>query len=410
MDLEQLIREAGETARTCQDHIDDVVRFNVDKVLQAFRDHRVADLHLQSSTGYGYNDHGRDTLEEIYAQVFRTEDALVRQQIVSGTHAISLALFGVLLPGDELLSLGQPYDTLQKVIGSDAREPGTLREMGITYREISLGSGAVDPEKVAAAVSPATKMLCLQRSKGYAWRPSLSVAQIGGIIQAVKRNHPRVVIFVDNCYGEFVEKQEPSEVGADLMAGSLIKNPGGGIAPGGGYLVGRRDLVERAAYRLTAPGVGKEIGPSLGSNRLYYQGLFLAPQVVGEAISGAVFAADLFSHLGMAVLPEAAAVRSDIVQAIRLGSRERVIAFCREIQRYSPVDSHVSPEPWDMPGYENQVIMAAGAFVQGSSIELSADAPMREPYIVYLQGGLSRHHSRIAVTAAAKAMQEAGLL
>ena len=410
MDLDKLIIEAEETARSCQDQIDDLVCFNINKVLAAFRRLRVADMHLQASTGYGYNDAGRTTLEDIYAQVFCAESALVRQQIVSGTHAISLALFGVLLPGDELLSLGRPYDTLQKVIGSDLREPGTLRELGVSYREIPLNDAVIDPQAVAAMIGPQTKMLCLQRSKGYDWRPSLSIDVIAGIVRAVKEKHPQVVIFVDNCYGEFVEKQEPLEAGADLIAGSLIKNPGGGIAPGGGYIAGRLDLVERASFRLTAPGVGKEIGPSLGSNRLYYQGFFLAPQVVGEALSGAVFAAALFSRLGMEVLPAADEARADIVQAIKLGSRERVIAFCREIQRHSPVDSHVSPEPWAMPGYENQVIMAAGAFVQGSSIELSADAPMREPYIVYLQGGLSRHHVKIAVTAAARAMLAAGMI
>ncbi|MGI6066995.1 MAG: aminotransferase class I/II-fold pyridoxal phosphate-dependent enzyme [Bacillota bacterium] len=410
MNLDSLVQQAEETAVLCQKRIDETVRFNLHKVLSVFQKNRVGEIHLGSTSGYGYNDLGRTVLEKIYAEVFGAEDALVRQQIISGTHAITLALFGNLLPGDELLAVGKPYDTLQKVIGTDKKEPGTLREMGVLYREIPLVNGAVDPKEIAAAIRPETKIVSIQRSKGYAWRPSVSVNKIGEIAQAIKKKYAQVVVFVDNCYGEFVEEKEPLEVGADLIAGSMIKNPGGGIAPGGGYIAGRRELVERAAFRLTAPGIGKEIGPSLENNRLFLQGLFLAPHVVGEALWGAVFTAALFAGMGFDVQPEPESYRSDIVQAIKLEERERVLEFCRGIQHYSPVDSYVRPEPWDMPGYDHQVIMAAGAFVQGSSIELSADAPMREPYIVYFQGGTSRHHVLLAVTETVKRMTVAGLL
>ncbi|MDD2496888.1 MAG: methionine gamma-lyase family protein [Desulfitobacteriaceae bacterium] len=409
INLDSLVRQSEETAARCQKKIDETVRLNLHKVLSAFQNNRVGELHLGTTSGYGYNDLGRTVLEKIYAEVFGAEDALVRQQIISGTHAITLALFGNLLPQDELLAVGKPYDTLQTIIGTEKKEPGTLREMGVLYREIPVDH-EIDVEKVAEAVRPETKIVSIQRSKGYAWRPSVTINKIGEIARAVKRKNGQAIIFVDNCYGEFVEEKEPLQVGADLIAGSLIKNPGGGIAPGGGYIAGRRELVERAAFRLTAPGLGKEIGPSLENNRLFLQGLFLAPHVVGEALWGAVFTAALFAGMKYEVLPEPEAYRSDIVQAIKFKERERVLEFCRGIQRYSPVDSHVRPEPWDMPGYDHQVIMAAGAFVQGSSIELSADAPMREPYIVYFQGGISRHHVLLAVTETVKNMLAAGLL
>lgn len=410
MDLDSLIHIAERAAEDCAKGINDKVGHNLKKVLTTFRKHKISDLHLQSSTGYGYNDVGREGLEAVYAEIFCGEDALVRHQIVSGTHAITLCYFGNLLPGDELLAVGKPYDTLHKVIGSDKKEMGTLQELGIKYREVPLeNDGSISLDALLEAISPETRMISLQRSKGYQWRPSLTIEEISRIAKSIKIEWPNLIVFVDNCYGEFVEEREPLEVGADLIAGSLIKNPGGGIAPCGGYIVGRKDLVERAAARLTAPGIGKEIGPSLGNNRLFYQGLFNAPHIVGEALWGAVFTASLCSGLGLDVMPYPNGHRTDIIQAIRMGNRERIIAFCRGIQRYSPIDSHVTPEAWDMPGYEDQVIMASGAFVQGSSIELSADAPMREPYIVYMQGGTSRQHVKLAVTETIKDMINCGL-
>lgn len=409
MDWDNILLKADATVQQYQENINNIVNENLNKVLKAFRKNKVADLHLQSSTGYGYNDIGRDVLEQIYAEVFGAEDALVRHQIVSGTHAIALCYFGNLLPGDELLSVGKIYDTLQKIIGTDKEEPGTLRELGIGYREFEIKTRPIDIDALLASITPKTKMISLQRSKGYAWGPSLTIKDIQRIVKEIKNKWPNIIIFVDNCYGEFVENKEPLEVGADLIAGSLIKNPGGGIAPGGGYIAGKANLVARAASRLTAPGIGKEVGPSLGNNRLLFQGFFNAPHVVGEAICGAIFAGALFSELGFEVLPEPKDMRTDIIQAIKLGNRERVIAFCKGIQKYSPIDSHVSPEPWGMPGYGDPVIMAAGTFIQGASIELSADAPMREPFIVYLQGGTSRHHVRLAVLETAKDMVKAGL-
>lgn len=410
MNLELLVREANLAVTRYEKSIDQIVENNFNKVLTAFRRGRVGESHFQSSTGYGYGDIGRTALEEIFADVFRTEDALVRQQIVSGTHAITLCLFGSLLPGDEMLSIGRPYDTLHQVIGTDRKEPGTLREMGITYREFPLEDDGVDTLKLVASLKPETKLVAIQRSRGYDWRSSLPVKEIGRIVQAVKKARPEMIVFVDNCYGEFVEEKEPSEVGADLIAGSLIKNPGGGIAPGGGYIVGRHDLVTRASYRLTAPGIGKEVGPSLGSSRLFFQGLFSAPHVVREALCGAVFASSIFLNLGLEVSPGPDEVRTDIIQAIKMENPERLLAFCQGIQKYSPVDSFATPEPWDMPGYSDPVVMAAGAFVQGSSIELSADAPMRKPYIVYLQGGTCREHVKAAVTGTIGDLLAKGLL
>lgn len=383
---------------------------NFARVLDAMRRHKISENHLRDSTGYGYGDVGRDTLEQVYAEVFGAEACLMRQQIVSGTHAISLALLGNLLPGDELLYVGSPYDTLQKVIGLQGAAPGSLLEQGIKYREAACDFNDPDPAALLAAIGDNTKILAFQRSRGYAWRPALSVETMARLFAAVKRQYPDLIIFVDNCYGEFVEAAEPVAVGADLMAGSLIKNPGGGIAPCGGYVAGRADLVERAACRLTAPGIGSEVGCSLLAARVFYQGLYLAPLVVQEALCGAEYTAAFCRELGFPVLPEAAAPRADIVQAVQFNDPALLIAFCRGIQKYSPVDSYVQPEPWDMPGYTDQVIMASGSFVSGSSIELSADAPIRPPYIAYFQGGLNRWHAKIAVSRTFADMAAAGLL
>ncbi|MCL2677977.1 MAG: methionine gamma-lyase family protein [Clostridiales bacterium] len=410
LDLRELCRHAEAEMKKYGDGIAETVERNTLKVLDCFREAGVAAWHFSPSTGYGYNDRGRDKLDELYALVFSGEAALARQQIVSGTHAITLCLFGNLLPGDELLSLGQPYDTLRKIIGADKRTPGSLCELGVKYREVEVDFSNPAPLAVASAVNRDTKMLLIQRSRGYKWRDSLSVAQIEEIIKAVKARHPKVTVFVDNCYGEMVEEREPTQAGADLMAGSLIKNAGAGIAPSGGYIVGKKDLVERAAYRLTTPGGGREVGASLMDNRLFYQALFLAPLIVGEALCGAVYAASLLAAAGFRVSPAPQEKRSDIIQAARLGSAERLIRFCQGIQRYSPVDSFAKPLPGPLPGYEHEVIMAAGGFVQGSSIELSADAPLYEPYNVFLQGGLSRWHVKHAVSRTLEDMQKEGLL
>lgn len=383
---------------------------NFAKVLDAMRRHKISENHLRDSTGYGYGDVGRDTLEQVYAEVLGAEACLLRQQIVSGTHAISLALLGNLLPGEELLYVGTPYDTLQKVIGLQGAAPGSLLEQGVLYREAEVDFGNPDKAEILAAIGPKTKILAFQRSRGYAWRPALSVAVMADIFKAVRAKHPNIIIFVDNCYGEFVEALEPVQVGADLMAGSLIKNPGGGLAPCGGYVAGRADLVERAACRLTAPGIGAEVGPSLLAARVFYQGLYFAPLVVQEALCGAEYTAAFCRELGFAVLPEVASPRADIVQAIRFNKPEPLIAFCRGIQKYSPVDSYVQPEPWDMPGYTDRVIMASGSFISGSSIELSADAPIRPPYIAYFQGGLNRYHAKIAVSRTFADMARDGLI
>lgn len=388
--------------------LDERVLLNQAKVLRAFQEAGVADVHFAASTGYGYSDVGREKIEEVFARTFRTEAALVRVQFASGTHAIATGLFAALRPGDRLVAAaGAPYDTLRQVISG---APGCLTEWGVQYAEVPLRSdGTVDIPAVAAAAVGA-RCVFIQRSRGYSLRPPLSVAQIGEIIRAVKAANPEAVVVVDNCYGEFVEEREPSEVGADLTCGSLIKNPGGGIAPTGGYVVGRRDLVERAAARLIAPGIGTEVGANLGVNRLILQGFFLAPHVTGEALKGALFTAAFFAQLGFAVRPAYDEARYDLVQAVELGSAEGLIAFCGAVQRSSPVDAHVRPEPWDMPGYTDQVIMAAGTFVQGSSIELSADGPMRPPYTAYFQGGLTREHVIYAALNAANEMAARGIL
>lgn len=378
---------------------------NTGKVITAFRNNMVSDYYLKPTTGYGYSDVGRDTLDLIYAEIFKTEAALVRSQFVSGTHALAVALLGNLRPGDELIGLtGTPYDTMQSIIGYPVKTKGSLVDLGITYKELPMSGEHVDLEAVKKIVTKNTKMVHIQRSCGYSsLRKTISVAEIGRIIAAAKEVNPDVIAYVDNCYGEFIEKQEPTEVGADIMAGSLIKNLGGGLAPTGGYIVGRADLVENASYRLTAPGLGGEMGATLGdTQREFYQGLFLAPHVVQQAVKTAIFAAAVFQKLGYEVKPLPQEARHDIIQAIKLESKKRLCDFCIAIQSNSPVDAHVEPVPAPLPGYQDDIVMAAGTFVQGASIELSADGPCREPYNVFFQGGLTFEHGRLAIMAAAK--------
>ncbi len=374
---------------------------NTARILDAYRKHKVSDYDFRQTTGYGYGDQGRDKLAAVWADIFGCEDALVRPQFVSGTHALATALFGVLRPGDELLSLtGTPYDTLCTVIGHPKPVPGCLKEFGVTYRETPFEQ-ALSPDTIRTVLKPETRLILIQRSCGYSLRQSLSVSQIGGLCAAIKAARPDCVIMVDNCYGEFTDTCEPTAVGADLAVGSLIKNPGGGIAPTGGYIAGRANLVELAASRLTAPGIGAEVGSSQDGYRLYYQGLFLAPHTTAQALKSALFAAAFFAALGYPVHPVYQTLRNDIIQSITLGSAEKLTAFCRGLQKYSPVDSHLKPEPAPMPGYPDPVVMAGGTFVQGSSIELSADGPLRAPYAVYLQGGLTFEHSLLALLGAA---------
>jgi len=396
--LIDLSRKIEEDLKDRFRHIDKVAEFNQLKVLKAMQDNNVSDVHFSATTGYGYNDIGRDTLEKVYADVFHAEDALVRPQLISGTHALTVALAGNLRPGDELLSpVGKPYDTLEGVIGIK-KTKGSLAEYGITYRQVDLlPDGTIDYDGIKNAIGPRTKMASIQRSKGYADRPTLSVEQIGELISFMKSIKPDLICMVDNCYGEFVQITEPTDAGADLCVGSLIKNPGGGLAPIGGYIVGKTEYVENAAYRLTAPGLGKEVGATLGLNSSLYQGLFLAPQVVSGALKGAVYAANLYEYFGFKVHPNATQERFDIIQAVTLNSPEAVIAFCEGIQAAAPVDSFAAPVPGPMPGYDCDVIMAAGAFVQGSSIELSADAPIRPPYTVFFQGGLTWYHAKFGI-------------
>lgn len=388
--------EAGLKERFAE--IDKIAEYNQLKVIKAMQEHKVSDYHFADSTGYGYNDSGRDTLEAVYASIFHTEDALVRPHITCGTHALTIALSGNLRPGDELLSpVGKPYDTLEGIIGIRPQK-GSLAEYGVTYRQVDLlDDGNFDFDGIRAAMNERTKLVTIQRSKGYQTRPTLSVDRIGQLIAFVKSIKPDVICMVDNCYGEFVETKEPTDVGADLCVGSLIKNPGGGLAPIGGYIVGKKEYVENAAFRLTAPGLGKEVGASLGVNRSFFQGLFLAPQVVNGALKGAIFAANIYEKLGFKVVPNATESRHDIIQAVVFGKPEGVIEFCKGIQAAAPVDSHVTPEPWAMPGYDSDVIMAAGAFISGSSIELSADAPIKPPYSVYFQGGITWYHSKFGI-------------
>lgn len=391
--------------------IDATAEFNQLKVIGAMQKHRVSAECFMSTNGYGYNDLGRDTLEEVYATCFGAEAALVRPQITCGTHALALALLSNLRPGDELFSpVGKPYDTLEEVIGIRPSK-GSLAEYGITYRQVDLlPDGSFDYENIRKNIHERTRLVTIQRSKGYQTRPTLSVARIQELIAFVKSIKKDVLVMVDNCYGEFVERREPVEVGADMVVGSLIKNPGGGLAPIGGYIVGRRECVENAAYRLTSPGLGKEVGATLGVIQSFYQGLFLAPTVTAGALKGAVFAANLYERLGFSVMPDGTEARHDIIQAVTLQSPEALIAFCKGIQAAAPVDSHVTPEPWDMPGYDSQVIMAAGAFVQGSSIELSADGPLRPPYAVYFQGGLTWYHAKLGILMSLQKLYEAGLI
>ncbi|ROR29369.1 cystathionine beta-lyase family protein involved in aluminum resistance [Mobilisporobacter senegalensis] len=391
--------------------IDKIAEYNQMKVLKAMQENRLSDIHFAATTGYGYNDIGRDTLESVYASVFHTESALVRPQLISGTHALSTALSGNLRPGDEILSpVGKPYDTLEGVIGIK-KERGSLAEYGITYAQVDLLSdGSFDYEGIKNAINEKTRLVTIQRSKGYDTRPTLSVNQIGELISFIKSIKPEVICMVDNCYGEFVETIEPTDAGADLCVGSLIKNPGGGLAPIGGYIVGKEEYVDNAAYRLTAPGLGKEVGATLGINQQLFQGLFLSPQVVSGALKGAIFLANVYEKLGYPVFPNGTVPRHDIIQAVTLGSEEGVVAFCRGIQAAAPVDSYVAPEPWPMPGYNCNVIMAAGAFVQGSSIELSADAPIKPPYVVYFQGGLTWYHSKLGVLMSLQKLYEEKLV
>ena len=378
--------------------IDEVAEYNQLKVIHAMQECNVSEACLLGTTGYGYNDLGRDTLEKVYASIFHTEDALVRPQITCGTHALALALMSNLHPGDELLSpVGKPYDTLEEVIGIRPSK-GSLKEYGITYRQVDLlADGDFDYDGIRAAISDKTRLVTIQRSKGYQTRPTLSVTRIGELIHFIKEIKPDVICMVDNCYGEFVETIEPTDVGADMAVGSLIKNPGGGLAPIGGYIAGKKECVENAAYRLTSPGLGKEVGASLGILPAFYEGLFLAPTVTANALKGAVFAANIYEKTGFSVFPDGTQDRHDIIQAVTFGSPEGVIAFCQGIQAAASVDSFVTPEPWDMPGYDSQVIMAAGAFVSGSSIELSADGPIKPPYTVYFQGGLTFPHAKLGI-------------
>lgn len=391
--------------------IDKITEYNQLKVLHAMQKNGLSDVHFAATTGYGYNDLGRDTLEKIYSDVFHTEDALVRPQIISGTHALTVALAGNLRPGDEILSpVGIPYDTLQGVIGI-RKEKGSLSEYGITYKQVDLKEDySFDYEGIEKAINEKTKLVTIQRSKGYEWRPSFTVEQIKELIAFIKNIKKDVICMVDNCYGEFVQTIEPSDVGADLIVGSLIKNPGGGLAAIGGYIAGKEEYVENAAYRLTSPGLGKEVGATLGITTSLIQGLFMAPQVVNGSLKGAIFASKIFEDLGYNVMPNSIEKRADIVQCIQFNTAENVIAYCQGIQKGAPVDSYVTPEPWDMPGYDCQVIMAAGAFVQGSSIELSADAPIKPPYNVFMQGGLSWHHAKIGVITGLQTMYDKGLL
>ena len=378
--------------------IDAVAEYNQMKVVMAMQANKVSAECFQPSSGYGYDDYGRDTLEKVYAHIFHTEDALVRPHITCGTHALTIALSGNLRPGDELLSpVGKPYDTLEGVIGIRP-QTGSLAEYGVTYRQVDLlENGDFDYDNIRKAINERTKLVTIQRSKGYQTRPTLSVKRIGELIHFVKSLKPDVICMVDNCYGEFVETIEPTDVGADMCVGSLIKNPGGGLAPIGGYIAGREDLIENCGYRLTSPGLGREVGASLGVMKDFYQGFFLAPTVTASALKGAIFAANIYEKLGYHVIPNGSESRHDIIQAVEFGKPEGVIAFCKGIQAAAPVDSHVTPEPWAMPGYDSDVIMAAGAFVQGSSIELSADGPIKPPYAVYFQGGLTWPHAKLGI-------------
>ena len=403
---DKVLKSSDKAISLCENifkKIDSIAEYNQQKVLKAFTDNKASENHFIASTGYGYDDRGRETLDKIFASAFDAEDALVRHNFVSGTHTLTVALFGILRPKDTMLCVtGLPYDTLRAVIGINKSSNGSLKDYGINYEQIDLKpDGRLNYDEIKKRVKPGLKMVYIQRSRGYSLRPSLSVAEIEKVCNIVHSKAPECIVMVDNCYGEFVEKSEPTSTGADLIAGSLIKNPGGGIAPTGGYIAGRKDLIELCSYRLTTPGTGKEIGATLGKNRELFMGFFNAPHVVGEALKSAVFASCLFELLGYEISPKYNEPRYDITQIIKLGTPESLVAFCRGIQKGAPIDSFVTPEPWDMPGYDNQVIMAAGAFTLGASIELSADAPLREPYAVWMQGGLNFHSAKLGIMLAA---------
>lgn len=410
-DIQHIVSKVEETLTPLFKEIEETAYINQEKVLDAFHHVKASENDLIGSTGYGYDDFGRDHLEEIYAHTFKAEDALVRPQIISGTHAITLALQSTLKYGDELMYItGSPYDTLLEVIGINGNGIESLKEHGVTYKEVALKDGMIDVETVLNTISKQTKVIAIQRSKGYGQRPSITVDEIETAISQIKQRYPNVIIFVDNCYGEFVERREPIEVGADLIAGSLIKNPGGGLAKIGGYIAGRKDLIERCGYRLTAPGIGKEAGASLFSLQEMYQGFFLAPHVVSQSLKGSLFTSLLLEKMNMNTVPKYDAKRTDLIQTVQFDTKEQMIAFCQSIQHASPINAHFSPEPSYMPGYEDDVIMAAGTFVQGSSIELSADGPIRPPYEAYVQGGLTYEHVKIAVTRAVMNLKEQNLI
>lgn len=406
------IEQAESDIRGEFDSLDDIMAYNQYKVLTAFQNNRISDMHFSWNTGYGYNDAGREALERVYADIFRTEAALVRPIIVNGTHALTLTLTGILRPGDELIyCTGAPYDTLEEVIGIRGEGKGSLKEFGVSYQQIELTSeGEIDLAALKEAITEKTRMVTVQRATGYGWRKAITIEQIQEWADFVHGINPDIICMVDNCYGEFLDVKEPTEVGTDVLAGSLIKNPGGGLALTGGYIAGRQDLIDDISYRMTSPGIGGECGLMFGQTRTMFQGLFLAPKTVNGAVKGAALCAKVFENLGFDVCPKAEEKRSDIIEAVKLGSPEAVVAFCEGIQAAAPIDAHVKPVPWDMPGYDDQVVMAAGAFIQGSSIELSADAPIREPYIVYFQGGLTYEHSKFGVIKALQALFEQNLI
>lgn len=404
----KLVQSAENEVNNIFKGIEAIREINQYKVISAMQEHRLSDSHFGGTTGYGYDDRGREVLEAVYASIFKAEDALVRHQIVSGTHALAVCMYGNLRPGDELLSVtGKPYDTLEEVIGLRGQDSGSLKDFGIGYRQVELlDDGTMDLKSIHKAINEKTRMVLIQRSRGYSWRAAIKIGEMKRIIQSIKEISKDIIVLVDNCYGEFVEEEEPIEAGADLVAGSLIKNPGGGLAPAGGYIAGKALCVKNAAYRLTTPGLGKKVGATLGNSRLMFQGLFLSPHIVAESLKGAVFCAAIMRKLGFETSPGPEDMRSDIIQAIKFNNPESMIAFCQGIQKGSPVDSFVNPEPWDMPGYDSPVIMAAGAFIQGSSIELSADAPLKPPYTAYMQGGLVYEHVKLGVMIAIKYMHE----
>lgn len=407
-----LVNEAEQEVSGIFDELDDIMTYNQYKVLDAFQKNRISDRHFAWNTGYGYDDPGRDAIERVWSDIFGTESSLVRPIIVNGTHALSLILMGLLMPGDELIyCTGKPYDTLEEVIGTRGEGKGSLKEYGVTFKQVELTpEGNIDLEALKNAISDKTKMVTVQRATGYGWRKAITIDQIKEWAEFVHEINPDIIRMVDNCYGEFLHTYEPTQVGADIIAGSLIKNPGGGLALTGGYVTGRADLVERISYRMTCPGIGGECGLTFGQTRTMLQGLFLAPRTVNGAVKGAILCGKVFEKLGYYVCPKPEDERSDIIEAIRLGSPEAVVAFCKGIQAAAPIDSYVSPEPWDMPGYEDPVVMAAGAFVQGSSIELSADAPIREPYNVYFQGGITYEHSKFGVIKALQKLYDEQLI